>query len=250
MTHAFLSDPENLRAFQQLTAAPTGSVRKWERLLGWRPGRMQRFLNNLIEYGLAEVTSCKQFSAFKPLVGVADCSGVMCSVAAPNQAASGLTTKPRFGGSPVELQEGGEDLIALMNGILCRNHPLDYLPVQLNNWGSHKAARIWLVELNIPMKDALEILTQRCATFNPSKINGDMPRSLGFFTKSMRAEWQRRQRDRQQLGLFPKMEMKVERVASPYNPEPEPPPPTPEQIAALRAEFERVAADPDAKRTA
>lgn len=234
--HPFLQDQENLRAFQQLTAAPTGSVRKWEQLLNWKPGRLQRFLATLVRYELAEITSCKHHSVFRPLTDQPLHTAThRYTPLHPNQAtASGLTTKPRFGGSPVEEQDGAIELIAVMNKVLCRNHPMDFLPVQADNRGSHAAAKSWLLELRIPLGDAIEILRRKCEAFNPSKVNGEMPRSLGFFTKSVTAEWRRVQRDRQQLKLFPKLEMHIERGD-------DVPAPTPQLLAQIRAELEQKA---------
>lgn len=103
------------------------------------------------------------------------------------------------------------ELVAAMNEILCHNHPMDFLPVDVDQPGSHLAARRWLVEFGIPLPDALRILRQKCACFNPAKVfRSEFPRSLGFFTKSITAEWRRVLRDREQFKLFPKDEMHVE----------------------------------------
>lgn len=248
MTHPFLQDPEHLRAFQQLTAVPTGSVRKWEQLLGWKPGRLQRFLASLVKYELAEVESCRQHSVFHPRVSVAGRSGVMRSVAPPNQGQCSGLTASRFGKKPTEKQEGAELLIAAMNEVLVANHPDHYVPVQADNFGSHAAARRWLVDEKIPLEEAIVLLRRRAAGFNPSKINGDMPRSLGFFTKSLIAEWHRIQRDRQQLGLFPKLEMHVERVPE-YKP-PDVPAPTPEEIDRFAQDWRAIVNSPTPPRRA
>jgi hypothetical protein len=127
-------------------------------------------------------------------------------------------------------------MVALMNGILCKRHPMSFLPVQTNNPASHAAARVWLVDLGIPFPDAVEILTDRCSTFDPHKINGDMPRSLGFFTKSVKTRWQKMQARRQQLPLFPKMELKVVQREQ-HTPEPERIPPASETLSRFGEEW-------------
>jgi hypothetical protein len=60
-------------------------------------------------------------------------------------------------------------------GCGARNHPPEFQPVGLDQAGSHRAARRWLVELGIPLIDAIEILKCKAMAFNPEKINGEMP---------------------------------------------------------------------------
>ena len=210
MTHPFLSNQENLRAFLQLSAVPTGSVRTWEQLLGWKPGRMQRFLKNAVKYGLAEVVTCKQHSTFRPLQGVAGRSGVMCSVALPNQEqGSGLTESRlrRTVDNCKTQQPGARLLIDAMNRGLKGFD--SYLPVSSDNYGSHKAARHWLVQTGIPLEEAVALLYRIVSAFSLEKSGGEYPRSLGYFTKAVLAEWRRIQRDREQLPLIPEMRLEV-----------------------------------------
>jgi hypothetical protein len=245
MTHPFLADPENLRAFQQLTASPTGSVRKWEQLLGWRPGRLQRFLANLVKYELAEIESCRQLSVFRPRVGVAGRSGVMCSVAPPKQGHCSSLTKPSLRQKPrgkAEQQPGAELLIDAMNRSMKRFD--SYLPVRADNFGSHRAAKRWLVDEQIPLEEAVTLLYRAAEGFDLNQAPGhDYPASIAYFSKVVTRSWQMMQKHRQQLGLFPKQEMQVVRVPE-YKAQPTPPAATEEQIAALRMEFERAANDP------
>lgn len=208
--HPFLKDPENLRAFQQLSASPTGSVRKWEQLLGWKPGRMQRYLASLAKYELAEVESCKQHSVFRPLTGVADRSVVSRSVAAPVKQGhcSGLTKpslrqKPR--GKAAE-QEGADLLIDAMNRSMKRFD--SYLPVRADNFGSHRAAKRWLVDEQIPLEEAITLLYRAAEGFSLALApGGDYPASIAFFSKKVTSTWRAIQRDRHQLPMFPQMEV-------------------------------------------
>lgn len=208
--HPFLQDQENLRAFLQLTASPTGSVRKWEQLLGWKAGRMQRFLANAVKYGLAEVTSCPQHTTFRPLQTVADRSGSMCSVVPRNQEQGSGLTASRLQRSAVENRNGtpgAELLIATMNQGMKRFD--SYLPVSADNYGSHRAAKHWL-DTGIPLEEAIVLLRRKVAAFSLDKSGDEYPRGLGYFTKVMLVEWKRIQRDRQQLSLMPEVDMKLE----------------------------------------
>ena len=144
-----------------------------------------------------------------------------------------------------EPQSGAEDLIAAMNEVLCRTHPLDYLPVDLNQAGSHRAARRWLVELGIPLEDAIALLRGKCMHFNPAKVfNAEMPRSIGFFTKAVTAEWRRLRRDREQLKLSAQTEVHYVEY-EPYREE-QKRPFSAQALEAGRAEMERLANDPNA----
>jgi hypothetical protein len=247
MTHPFLQDPENLRAFQQLTAVPMGSVRKWEQLLGWKPGRMQRYLANLVQYELAEVESCRQHSVFRPRQSVVDCSVVSRGVAPSNQGnCSGLTAprlprKPRTTQKPEE-QPGTELLIDAMNRSMRRFD--SYLPVRANNFGSHRAARRWLVEKQIPLEEAIAILYKKAEAFDLQKSpGGKYPFSIAYFTRAVLAEWRRIQRDRHQLKLFPKLELQVQRVPQ-HKPEPDGPTAKPETIDAVAHDWRAMASSP------
>lgn len=210
LTHPFLSDQENLRAFLQLSAVPTGSVRKWEQILGWKPGRMQRFLKNAVKYGLAQVETCPQHTIFRPLETVADRSGSMCSVVPPNQEQGSGLTASRLQRPAVEKcnSPGGERLIGVMNHGL--RHFNSYLPVSADNYGSHRAAQRWVQELGIPTDQAVSILHRIVSGFNLEKSGGEYPRSLGYFTKAVTAEWRRVQRDRLQLPLIPDIRLERE----------------------------------------
>jgi hypothetical protein len=254
--HPFLEDPENLRAFQQLTASPTGSVRKWEQLLGWKPGRMQRYLASLAKYGLAKVESCKQHSVFRPLSGVADCSVVSRSVAAPvkqghcsSLTKTSLRQRPR--GKAAE-QPGTELLVDTMNQSMKRFG--SYLPVLSDNFGSRRAAKRWLVDQGIPLEEAITLLYRAAEAFDLDLAPGhDYPESIAYFSKFVIARWKAIQRDRHQLGLFPKMDMQLERPsteppAAPPVPESKPEPQRPLASTALMAEvMARLAVEKDLK---
>lgn len=228
--HPYLQNEEHLLAFQHLTARPTGSVRKWEQLLGWKPGRLQRFLTVLVKEGLAEIETCHRHSVFRPLVTVAGRSVAMRSVAPPNQEQCSGLTASRFRRPPAkwEKQPGAEDLIDVVNEGL--KHHASYLPIRSDNYGSHQAARRWIVDRRIPLEEAIGILTKKVNAFDLDKSEGEFPRTIGFFTKAVLAEWGRIQRDREQLKLFPKLEMHVEQSAPEYKPDSARPPASMETI--------------------
>lgn len=209
MTHPFLQDPENLRAFLQLSAVPIGSVRKWEQLLGWKPGKMQRFLNNAVKLGLAQVETCPQHSTFRSLQSVADRSGSMCSVATRNQEQGSGLTASRLQRPAVEKCKstpGAELLIETMNRGM---KPYEsYLPVSSDNYGSHRAAKHWLAT-GMPLEEGVVVLRRIVGGFSLDKSGGEYPRSLGYFTKAVMAEWRRIERDRQQLSLLPDLKLEV-----------------------------------------
>lgn len=210
MTHPFLQDQENLRAFLQLSAVPIGSVRKWEQLLGWKPGRTQRYLANLAKYGLAEIETCRQHSTFRPLEGVAGRSVVSRSVAPRNQEhGSGLTASrlQRPAVDKCKSTPGAVLLIDAMNRGM--KHYDSYLPVSADNYGSHATAALWLNRMEIPLEEAVAILYRIVQGFTLDKSGGDYPRGLGYFKPAMRAEWQRIQRDKQQLSLMPDLKLEV-----------------------------------------
>jgi hypothetical protein len=222
--HPYLSDPEHLRAFQHLTASPTGSVRKWEQLLGWKPGRLQRFLAVLRENGLAEVESCHKHSIFRPLVTVAGRSVAMRSVAPPKQEQFSSLKKPSLRQRPREKEQqqpGADLLIDAMNRSMKRFD--SYLPVRADNFGSHRAARRWLVDESIPLEEAVTLLYRAAEGFSIDLAPGNAyPESIAYFSKVVVTRWRVMQKHRQQLGLFPKAEMEVVRVPV-HTPDPQGP---------------------------
>ena len=252
--HRYLEHPDRARAYAHLIEHPIGTLRAWATALGWTTGKVQRFIASLSRYRLGEIVADKHGTTFRPLggekvhrFGASACIDVHRCASAPNQEPCTGLIQPRFRPRPIELQEGTAELVAVMNGILCRNHPMSYLPVRVDNYGSNRAAKRWLIELEIPLADAIEMLTRKAQAFNPAKVNGEMPRSLGFFTKSVVAEWRRILRDRQQLGLFPKMNMQLERSsidvapALPQSkPEPERPTAAPETLSAVMTRLAEV----------
>jgi hypothetical protein len=247
MRHPFLEDPENLRAFQQLIAVPTGSVRKWEQLLGWKPGRMQRYLASLAKYGLARVESCKHHSVFRPLIGVADRSVVSRGVAPPKSKGSALDlSQPSLRQKPQKgkaAQHPGADLlIDAMNRSMRRFD--SYLPVRTDNFGSHRAAKRWLVDEQIPLEEAVTLLYRAAEGFDLNLAPGnDYPTSIAYFSKKVVSTWNVIQRSRNQLGLFPQMEVirvEEQRPPTPESvPEPEGQAAAPATVAAVMAELER-----------
>ena len=289
--HPYLKDPENARAYALLARQQTGSLRTWAKSLSWSRGRMERFLAACEKYALAYVARSRAGTRFRPLIvgsigvpGVSDQeaktpetppsitraravelttkSGLTAVITNPRdlfrnresvvnrENGDGLKNRLRL--KAEDLQEGAGELVAAMNGILCRNHPLKFQPVRLDQLGSHRAARRWLTEFGIPLPDAIQLLKRKVMEFNPTRVNGDMPRSLGFFTRTVHAEWRRVLRDREQLKPSQEGEMRLNRREPLVTAEDAEPPRSPEQIsehmAQLHAEFDRLANDPMAWR--
>lgn len=78
--------------------------------------------------------------------------------------------------------------IAVVNEVLGSNFGDRYSPISPDNHGSHRAVAHWL-SVGMPLEAMTRLLRAKAAVFNPSKINGDMPRSLGFFTSWILKEW-------------------------------------------------------------
>jgi hypothetical protein len=95
-----------------------------------------------------------------------------------------------------------------------------YKPIDIENWGSRRAARRWLVDEKIPLEEAVVLLRRAADAFVIDLAPGyDYPESIAYFSKIILAKWRAMQRSRNQLGLFPRLEMEVVRVGE-YVPEP------------------------------
>jgi len=262
--HRYLEDPDRARAYALLIERPNGTLRTWATALGWTTGKMQRFMASLSRYRLGEIVSDRHGTTFRPNSDlkvhrlVSGCTDVhRCVSAAQLGTGSGLTGT-RYAGTPAtkeEPQPGADRLIEAMNEILVSNLGEHYTAVSLDNYGSHRAARRWLVGAGIPLEEAIVLLRRHVSRFDLSKEkNGKPPISLGYFTKPMLREWSMMQREREQLALLPAIDMQVERVHPPAVPigstmlQNEPSrPSSPETAAAFRAEFERGAAERPAR---
>lgn len=206
MTHFFLQDPENLRAFQHLTAVPIGTVRTWAEALGWKKSRMERFLLNLQAHRLAEIDARSKGSTFRPISAASVRDTSETRPAANQEPCSGLT-EPRLRKGDVEKIAGADLLIEVVNDGL-RHHD-SYLPISADNYGSHRAAKHWLSGAGIPLEEAIVLLRRKVMAFDLDKSGDEYPRSLGYFTKAVLSEWKRLQRDRQQLPLLPDLKLEV-----------------------------------------
>jgi hypothetical protein len=70
VTHPYLADPERAAAFAYLAANPSGSRARWAKGLTWSPSKVQRFIEALLRFRLAEIEVNPYFTHFKPHVDV------------------------------------------------------------------------------------------------------------------------------------------------------------------------------------
>lgn len=210
MTHPFLADPENARGYAHLLAVPVGTVRKWATSLGWKKGKMQRFLAGLSRYQIGELQSCKTHSVFRPLNApihpftprvnnppVAPTHDVYRSVpgvpGTDRYASAALGSTGLEGKEPSATATPGSEystaLITAMNDALSARFMESYRRVLLDNRSSIEAAgRLELAGLPADKAEA-HLLTQ-CRLFNPSKHGkGQLPKSLAYFERGTLKAW-------------------------------------------------------------
>jgi hypothetical protein len=272
--HTYLQDPERGRAYAHLIEHPYGTLRTWATAIGWTTGKMQRFLASLSRYRLGEITATKHGTSFTPsdpkvhrLASVR--TDVHRCASAPYLGTRSGLTGSRYGGTPGPKGDGttappGQDsgaelLITALNEVMRHRFDENFAPIRSDHRGSIRAAER-IIAAGVPLEDAIVIVRQRAMAFTPDRTGGGLPHSLGhpFLAKGTIDEWRRKERDRQQLPLLPQLDMAVQRTAPPARgstmlpPEPELRPATPEQLAAFRAEYDRVvielANDPNPRR--
>jgi hypothetical protein len=211
VTHPYLIDPERAAAFAFLSANPSGSRARWAKGLTWSPSKVQRFIEALLRFRLAEIEVNPYFTHFKPLVDVEPPKpSPVSDRSAPGQQPiknrstagqahlealdSGFLVS-RYAKAPPKNGGNAEAMtcIAVVNEVLGANFGEHYTPISHDNHGSHRAVQHW-IEVGIPLETMTRLLRMKAAVFNPEKINGDMPRSLAFFTKWILKEWAIEQR--------------------------------------------------------
>lgn len=203
MTHPFLIEPVRAQAFAYLCANPNGSRAKWAKALGWTPSKVQRFIDALVRFKLAETETTAYYTVFRPLVEpVSSRSGTDPKPVSNRSAArqahleasrSGFSVS-RYKGAPAN---GGNaeamTCIAIVNEVLGSNFKGSYDPISPDNFGSHNAVAGWLAA-GMPLEAMTRLLRMKAAVFNPEKSGGRLPHSLGYFTKWMLREWAIEQR--------------------------------------------------------
>jgi hypothetical protein len=195
VTHPYLADPERAAAFAYLVANPSGSRARWAKGLSWSPSKVQRFIEALLRFRLAEIEVNPYFTHFNPLVEVEPPKlSAVSDRSAPgqqpikNRSAAGQAhlealdsgyLVSRYGKAPAKNGGNAEAMtcIAVVNEVLGANFGQNYTPISHDNHGSHRAVQHW-IEVGIPLDAMTRLLRMKAAVFNPSKINGDMPRSL------------------------------------------------------------------------
>ncbi len=254
MSHPFLADPERRKAFDLLTAVPTGSVRIWAEQLGWSKDRMQRFIDGLRRFRLGEVITCANRSTFIPadILTVADCRGLSRTVAPPlgstGVKSTGPSARTRNSGAnsvtEVPFSIYAVRMIPVMNEEFGRL--IDgYQPVRADNRGSHRAGHE-LESANVDMDWCEQRLRELCRAFNPSKHGGgEPPRTLGYFTRGLIRDWQQYrlnlltvERSEEKVAV-PTTEARPSDVALEEGSPPTPPQPlSPDAMTAMRQAFE------------
>jgi hypothetical protein len=213
VTHPYLADPERAAAFAYLSANPSGSRARWAKGLTWSPSKVQRFIEALVRFRLAEIEVVRgYFSVFKPLIeppsldpfgpindrsetGPKPINNRSDSGRAHLEALDSGYLVSRYAKAPPKNGGNAEAMtcIAVVNEVLGANFGEHYTPISHDNHGSHRAVQHW-IEVGIPLEAMTRLLRMKAAVFNPEKINGDMPRSLAFFTKWILKEWAIEQR--------------------------------------------------------
>lgn len=201
MTHPYLASPENAAAFAYLAANPSGSRARWAQGLGWSPSKVQRFIEALLRFRLAETEVLKGYNltVFKPLVDppVSDRSATGPRADRARSAAGQPHLEASRSGSSVSRcksapANGGNaeamTCIAVVNEVLGSNFGDNYAPISPDNYGSHRAVLQWIAA-GMSLEDMTRLLRQKAAAFNPEKSGGDLPRSVGYFTRWMLKEW-------------------------------------------------------------
>jgi hypothetical protein len=202
MTHPFLTDPENAKAYQTLCDHQRGSIRAWATKAGWTRSRMERFLLQLRAAGLAHVDVGLKGSTFVP---VPDASRTR-----PAAGSKAVTTAPdkvpRSGEVPARAKQPIAEpdavrLIQTANVVLVeRNWPT----LNEGNYGSLAGARKILK--GVPVDRAVPLIEDAVRQFNPSATGGGTLQSLGhpFITSYVINEYRRTQRDleRGQLSML------------------------------------------------
>lgn len=191
MTDNFLSIPEHERAFHILSERPRGSTRAWAKELGWSPSRLERFLQNLITRGLAEVERVGNYgSVFRPVPArTAASRPVPVAYLGSSSKSTGLTASRYAEAKDVEKpstaeQEMARPYIEIANESLKRFS--DFKPIRFDNVSSVNAA-LQMLE----MAGGDRGLGYFCLVLNeyqPHKSGGDAPKSLAhpFFLRGVK----------------------------------------------------------------
>lgn len=204
MTRAFLSDPDNAKAYQTLCDNPRGSTRAWADKAGWTHSRMRTFLIHLEKFELGKVEILPRGSLFIPTVRQ---RATVCETVRRRAAPDVLDVKSncldvsRSGEPPGQKERqpiadpDGARLIAAMNAGFARRKEAAWRPILEDNYGSLAAAAKILAK--VPVDRAVPLVEEACVRFNPSHSGGEWPRSLGhpFFYKYVAGAWRASQKD-------------------------------------------------------
>jgi hypothetical protein len=173
VTHPYLASPENAAAFAYLAANPSGSRARWAKGLGWSPSKVQRFIEALLRFRLAETEVLKGYNltVFKPLVDppVSDRSATGPRADRARSAAGQPHLEASRSGSSVSRcksapANGGNaeamTCIAVVNEVLGSNFGDNYTPISPDNYGSHRAVLQWIAA-GMSLEDMTRLLRRR-----------------------------------------------------------------------------------------
>jgi hypothetical protein len=209
-----LADPDHARAYQILCDHPRGSTHAWAKLADWTQHKMWRFVRDLKNAGLCELTPIgRKQSLFEriPLNHVDTHRNVSIRIETPPDVkaldldvtasrCAGAVEKPgkSWPRRPIKPVPGTAELIEALNDAMTRRFE-DFEPISFDNDGSLHAAKYILVTAKVPLEEAIKLIRIRADVYNPEKIGGDLPYSLGhpWFSKHLVAEWRRIKRDRE-----------------------------------------------------
>ena len=253
--HPYLQDPERARAFEHLARQTAGTTRQWAEQLGWKRGKLNRFLDSVRRYRLADVETTPFGSRFRPCPGVLETDAAAepergrGAVMAGPQPDHGRTTLGSTGftrsSGPSERKPGtasGNDAGEAVpwSALAARMIPVineeftrllgEYRPIRPDSIGSHRAGHM-LEKAEVDEVWCEQRLRQLCRVFNPSKHGGgEPPRTLAYFVGGLIRDWQQ-----YSLPLLTKA----------TSPAPAPPSPTPRPVhVAERLPDPAPASDP------
>lgn len=211
--HPYLRAPDRARAFEHLSANPSGDTRTWAEELGWKRGKLLRFLDGVRRYQLADIETSRFGSRFRPCAGAINSSGPKADqnatgagpwsdrsattlgsagvtrVTGPSERKAKRPSVSHTAGDAVPWSSIAVRMIPVMNEEFSRLLGEAYRQILPDNRGSHRAGH-QLEAAHVDPDWCEQRLRLLCRTFNPSKHGGGQaPRTLAYFTTGLIRDW-------------------------------------------------------------